>query len=107
MLIPFFKDRRPMIIDLIFASDTEIEDQGYTGIQWTGNTLSAETTVMIADGQAQVIREIASPIFNQAGKTCRCDRIDHGYHRAETTGARTCRFQSQDTGPSLKILHRQ
>ena len=66
--IPFFKDRRPMIIDLIFASDTEIEDHGYTGIQWTGNTLSAETTVMIADGQAQVIREIASPIFNKAGK---------------------------------------
>jgi PAS domain S-box-containing protein len=66
--IPFFKDHRPMIIDLIFASDTEIEDQGYTGIQWTGNTLSAETTVMIADGQAQVIREIASPIFNKSGK---------------------------------------
>ena len=66
--IPFFKDRRPMIIDLIFASDIEIEDQGYTGIQWTGNTLSAETTVMTADGQAQVIREIASPIFNKSGK---------------------------------------
>ena len=66
--IPFFKYRRPMIIDLIFASDTEIEDQGYTGIQWTGNTLSAETTVMAADGQARVIREIASPIFNKSGK---------------------------------------
>jgi PAS domain S-box-containing protein len=66
--IPFFNDRRPMIIDLIFASDTEIEDQGYTGIQWTGNTLSAETTVMTADGQARVIREIASPIFNKSGK---------------------------------------
>ena len=66
--VPFFKDHRPMIIDLIFASDTEIEDQGYTGIQWTGNTLSAETTVMITNGQAQVIREIASPIFNKSGK---------------------------------------
>jgi PAS domain S-box-containing protein len=66
--IPFFGDRRPMIIDLIFASDTEIEDQGYSGIQWTGNTLSAETTVMITDGQTQVIREIASPIFNKSGK---------------------------------------
>ena len=57
-----------MIIDLIFASDTEIEEQGYTGIQWTGNTLSAEITVTISDGQAQVIREIASPIFNESGK---------------------------------------
>ncbi len=66
--IPFFKDRRPMIIDLIFASDTEIEDRGYTGIQWTGNTLSAETTVMITGGQTRVIREIASPIFNKSGR---------------------------------------
>ena len=66
--IPFFKNRRPMIIDLIFASDTEIENQGYTGIQWTGNTLSAETTVMVTDGQARIIREIASPIFNKSGK---------------------------------------
>jgi PAS domain S-box-containing protein len=66
--IPFFKDRRPMIIDLVFASDLEIEDQGYTGIEWTGNTLSAETTVMISDGQSRVIREIASPIFNKSGK---------------------------------------
>jgi len=66
--IPFFKDRRQMIIDLIFASDTEIEDQGYTGIEWTGNTLSAETTVIIAEGQTQVIREIASPIFSKSGK---------------------------------------
>jgi PAS domain S-box-containing protein len=66
--IPFFKDRRPMIIDLIFSSDTEIEDKGYSGIQWTGNTLSAEITVITGDGQARVIREIASPIFNKAGK---------------------------------------
>ena len=66
--IPFFKNRRPMIIDLIFASDTEIENQGYTGIQWTGNTLSAETTAMVTEGQARIIREIASPIFNKSGK---------------------------------------
>ncbi len=66
--IPFFQNRRPMIIDLIFASDSEIEDQGYTGIQWTGNTLSAETTVVMSDGQSLVIREIASPIFNKSGK---------------------------------------
>ena len=66
--LPFFGSRRPMIIDLIFSSDTEIEDQGYSGIQWTGNTLSAETTVMITEGQTRVIREIASPIFNKSGK---------------------------------------
>jgi PAS domain S-box-containing protein len=66
--VPFFQDRRPMIIDLIFASDSEIEDQGYTGIQWTGNTLAAEITVTFSDGQSKVIREIASPIFNESGR---------------------------------------
>jgi PAS domain S-box-containing protein len=66
--VPFFNERRPMIIDLIFASDSEIEDLGYTGIEWTGNTLSAETTVTLSDGQSKVIREIASPIFNEQGK---------------------------------------
>jgi PAS domain S-box-containing protein len=66
--VPFFSDRRRMIIDLIFASDVEIENQGYTGILWTGNTLSAEITVIITEGQYQVIREIASPIFNESGK---------------------------------------
>jgi PAS domain S-box-containing protein len=64
----FFRERRPMIIDLIFASDFEIEDQGYTGIQWTGNTLSAEITVTITEGNPMVIREIASPVFNESGK---------------------------------------
>lgn len=66
--IPFFRERRPMIIDLIFASDTEIEDQGYSGIQWTGNTLSAEISVPMNEGLTRVIREIASPVFNESGK---------------------------------------
>ena len=66
--VPFFCDRRPMIIDLIFASDSEIEDMGYTGIQWTGNTLAAEITVTLSDGQSKVIREIASPVFNETGR---------------------------------------
>jgi PAS domain S-box-containing protein len=66
--LPFFNERRSMIIDLIFASDSEIEDLGYTGIEWTGNTLAAEITVTLSDGQIRVIREIASPIFNEQGK---------------------------------------
>jgi PAS domain S-box-containing protein len=66
--VPFFQDRRPMIIDMIFASDSEIEDHGYTGIQWTGNTLAAEIRVTLSDGQLKVIREIASPVFNESGR---------------------------------------
>jgi PAS domain S-box-containing protein len=66
--LPFFRDRRPMIVDLIFASDGEIEDQGYSAIQWTGNSLSAETPVTDLLGRFLIIREIASPIFNKSGE---------------------------------------
>jgi PAS domain S-box-containing protein len=66
--IPFFRERRSMIIDLIFASDPEIEMMGYREIRWTGNTLSAETTIVTADGRSRIIREIASPVFNLAGE---------------------------------------
>jgi PAS domain-containing protein len=65
--IPFFGERRPMIIDLIFASDIEIEKMGYQEIQWTGNTLSAETSVKSQNGKIRIIREIASPVFNSYG----------------------------------------
>ncbi len=65
--LPFFGERRPMIIDLIFASDPEIEKLGYREIQWTGNTLSAETSVKSPDGKPRTIREIASPVFNRSG----------------------------------------
>ena len=65
--IPFFGECRPMIIDLIFAPDPEIEKLGYREIQWTGNTLSAETTVKNQHGQTRIIHEIASPVFNRSG----------------------------------------
>jgi PAS domain S-box-containing protein len=66
--LPFFHNRRPMIADLIFAPDLEIEKQGYTGIQWTGNSLSAEAPATGSDGRFLIIREIASPIFNKNGE---------------------------------------
>ena len=65
--IPFFGERRSMIIDLIFSSDPEIEKMGYREILWTGNTLSAEIMVITPDGKSKIIREIASPVFNKFG----------------------------------------
>ena len=66
--LPFFHKRRPMIADLIFAPDVEIEKEGYTGIEWTGNSLSAETPATDVHGRFLVIREIASPIFDKSGE---------------------------------------
>jgi PAS domain S-box-containing protein len=56
-----------MIIDLIFSSDGEIEGNGYTEIHWTGNSLSAETSVTDLPQGPQILRETASPIFNRSG----------------------------------------
>ena len=66
--LPFFHRRRPMIADFIFAPDVEIEKEGYSGIQWTGNSLSAETPATGVDGRFLYIREIASPIFDKHGE---------------------------------------
>ncbi len=66
--IPFFRERRSMLIDLIFASDPEIEKMGYRDVQWTGHTLSAETTIITSDGRSKNIREIASPVFSRSGE---------------------------------------
>jgi len=63
--LPFFGERRPMIIDMIFASDPEVEKLGYREIQWTGNTLSAETPVKNQNGKIRIIREIRFPRFQQ------------------------------------------
>jgi PAS domain S-box-containing protein len=65
--LPFFTERRSMIIDLIFATDLEIENLGYRDVQWTGNTLSAEITLLTSDGRFKNIREIASPVFSGSG----------------------------------------
>jgi PAS domain S-box-containing protein len=66
--IPLFHKRRPMIVDFIFAPDIEIEKEGYSGIQWTGNSVSAETPATGVDGRFLFIREIASPIFDKYGE---------------------------------------
>jgi len=66
--LPFFHKRRPMILDFIFAPDIEIEKEGYSGIQWTGNSVSAETPATGGDGRFLFIREIASPIFDKHGE---------------------------------------
>ena len=66
--IPFFREHRLMIIDLIFATDPEIEKMGYRDIQWTGNTLTADITGLPADGKSRHIREIASPVFSGSGE---------------------------------------
>ena len=81
-----------MIIDMIFASDPEIEKLGYREIQWTGNTLSAETSVKNQNGKIRIIREIASPVFNRSGDFNGAIESITDFTIDETTGSRTAGY---------------
>ena len=66
--VPFFAERRPMLVDLIFASDQEIEEQGYEGLHRAANSISAENRSLKKEGKDLVIRGIASPIYDECGE---------------------------------------
>ncbi|MGA2913750.1 MAG: PAS domain-containing sensor histidine kinase [Methanoregula sp.] len=108
--IPFFRERRPMIIDLIFASDPDIEKRGYREIQWTGNTLSAETTVITPDGKSKIIREIASPVFSRSGELAGAIEsiTDVTTPRQQETDLKIsesrCRTILENTGSAIAII---
>jgi|GEM_PF-913351 PAS domain S-box-containing protein len=66
--VPFYGDRRPMLADLIFSTDTEIEQQGYYDIRRSGNSITAETCLMNPGGGELVLRGIAAPIYDDTGE---------------------------------------
>jgi PAS domain S-box-containing protein len=66
--VPFYGDRRPMLANLIFATDEEIKGQGYFSIRRSGNSVSAETRQMKREGKDLVIRGIAAPIYDDNGE---------------------------------------
>jgi len=65
--IPFYGTRRPILIDLIFASENELKKGDYQEIKRTGEILSVETWNPILKGKASVVRAIAAPIYDELG----------------------------------------
>ncbi len=66
--LPFYGDRRPMLADLIFSTESEIEGQGYSNILRNSNSITAETGLMKLDGKDLIIRGIAAPIYDENGE---------------------------------------
>jgi len=64
--IPFYGSRRPILIDLIFAPDEEIE-QSYAGITREGQALMAETPLIKPGGEQRVIWIKAGPLYDETG----------------------------------------
>jgi len=66
--IPFFGERRPILIDLLDLTGSEIE-QYYTHVQRIGDKIIAETYVGSLHGEREAyLWGIAAPLYDQAGQ---------------------------------------
>ena len=66
--IPFYHERRPILIDLVLKNDPAIKAR-YPFIKRNGNILYAEVTVPdFRDGRDAVLWFTASPLYDNAGK---------------------------------------
>jgi PAS domain S-box-containing protein len=66
--LPFYGERRPMLINLLSAPDSRIEEWGYTGIRRKGNAITAETPAIDQGNLPHVLWSIAAPIFDASGE---------------------------------------
>jgi PAS domain S-box-containing protein len=66
--IPFYRERRPMLIDLIDETDDTLAKKYYTNIQNVGNVLIAETIPIKLRGNMVVLWGKASPLYDNKGK---------------------------------------
>jgi PAS domain S-box-containing protein len=65
--LPFYGHQRPILIDLIFASEDELKKGDYVEIKRTREILSVETPSPILKGKPAFLRAIAAPIYDEEG----------------------------------------
>lgn len=66
--LPFYGERRPMLINLIASPDARIGEWGYSDIRRKGNAVTAETPALDKSNLPHVLWTIAAPIFDAAGE---------------------------------------
>ena len=64
--LAFYGKRRPMLIDLIFATDEEVMNYGYGGVKRKGKALIAECTANLPSGK-KTLWGIATPLYDEQG----------------------------------------
>jgi PAS domain S-box-containing protein len=64
--LPFYGERRPILVDLIFEPDEKITPF-YSNIHRDGSTLSAETDLPTPKGKRIYVIAKASPLYDKAG----------------------------------------
>ncbi|MDP3480185.1 MAG: PAS domain S-box protein, partial [Desulfoprunum sp.] len=63
--LPFYGERRPLLIDLVSVSDEEIE-KNYLTVERKGNTLLAEAKLLL-NGEPRTLSGIAAPLYDERG----------------------------------------
>ncbi len=90
--LAFYGKRRPLLIDLIFATDEEVMDYGYTGVKRKGTALIAECTAILQSGK-KTLWGIATPLFDEQGALA--GAIESIRDISGTRDAEEARFQSE------------
>ena len=65
--LPFYGERRPLLIDLVFQSNEEIREK-YSFIQTDGDILIAEADVPVRGGEIRSLAGKARPLYDTNGK---------------------------------------
>lgn len=65
--LPFYGERRPILIDLIFESSDEIAKRYYGVIHKKGDLLIGETDLPVLGGQRTILWGKASPLYDDQG----------------------------------------
>ena len=91
--VPFFGERRPILIDLLDLPSPEVEAR-YKYVKRAGNTIYAESFIpRLRGGQGAHLWGVAAPLFDQEGRRCGAievvrdvteqKRIEHALHESE------------------------
>jgi PAS domain S-box-containing protein len=65
--LAFYGTRRPLLIDLIFTTNEEVINYGYTGVKRKGKALIAECTATLPSGK-KTLWGIATPLYDENGE---------------------------------------
>ncbi|WP_255331313.1 PAS domain S-box protein [Methanocalculus taiwanensis] len=65
--IPFYGERRPILIDLVSLSDEDLLHSKYASIRREGDTLIAETSLPRPLGRYAILAGKASPLYDENG----------------------------------------
>ncbi|MDD4253783.1 MAG: PAS domain S-box protein [Methanofollis sp.] len=66
--VPFFGDKRPLLLDLVSAPAGELERRGYTRIARSGDFLIAESADARPQGREVILQAFAAPLYDESGE---------------------------------------